>query len=156
TASVAFPLWVNRMLVPRAGDPQTFCTPSAPCVPNAHTGVALGGVASWHGAPVCALTGAFEDTLHRVHGHCIGASPARDFDVLPPAGYERAQFGLAIASPRRRGTDPSVGDVFFVGAPAGPGRVFMAQPSGVTDVTDTATPPADARLGTALALGSTA
>jgi hypothetical protein len=153
TATVAWPLLTGTTLAPRAGDPQIFCSMSAPCGGTTRTGDALGGLPSWQGAPVCALTGAFQPTLHQVHLHCVGASPARDFDVLPPAGFEQAGFGLALATPRRRGNEPAVGDVFFVGAPAGPGKVFLAQPSGVTDATGTAMPSADAHLGTTLALG---
>lgn len=152
TSVIAFPLRVAGALAPGVSS-RYVCGPGVPCgASDERTGVALVGVSSWQGATGCAATGVF-GTLHRVRLRCLGTDPARTFEIVPPASFEASGFGLALAAPRRRRTDdPSAGEILFVGAPADSGRVFVALPTGVTDVTPPGVP-MGAALGTALAVG---
>ena len=59
---------------------------------------------------------------------------------------------LALPTRRRVLGDPPMGEIVFVGAPAGPGHVFAAQPSGVGDVTPAGLP-ATGGIGGSLAVG---
>jgi len=115
-------------------------------------GIALAGVPTWNGARTCGMTGVFGAT-HTVHVRCIGEAPPREFDIRPFPSYALAGFGLALAAPRvRTDADAAVGEVVFVSAPAGAGRVFMVEPSRMFDVTPRNVP-IDARMGDSLAVG---
>ena len=142
----------NETLAPQGSTSQFICDDSMPCAGTNRFGIALAGVAQWSGDLGCAMTGAF-GAVHQVEMMCLGSAGTPTHSILPPAGFEMSGFGLSLAAPRRRRmTDPSTGDIVFVGAPGGPGHVFAAQPDGVTDVTPAGLP-ALSGVGDALAVG---
>lgn len=151
TDVAALPLASGSDVLPTSVAPRLVCGQSASCGPG-QAGTALVGVPRWGAGTRCVMTGRFGAT-HSVLVRCLDSDPPTTSEILPPAGYENAGFGLALAAPRvRSSADAASGDLVFVGAPADAGRIFAAQPGRIVDISPRGLP-AGAALGEVLAAG---